>query len=430
LLTLRSDARLARAAARGDERAFATIFKRYHQELYRFCRALLNDPDEAQDALQATMVSALHGLPGEERRIELRPWLYRVARNEAITIIRRRQETRPIDEVWLAPQPSSEAAFEARERMRALVKDLRALPERQRSALVMRELSGLSYDEIAVALEATGHAARQVVYEARLALQDLEEGRAMSCGDVRRAVSDGDGRVLRGRRLRAHLRGCDDCESFQTAIATRKTDLQAIAPPIPVVAASGLLASLTGGSVGTAGGLFAGGVGLKVAGLIAATAAIGTGAGTVVGVEVPFGSGDEPATESRPAATAPGDGTGTGGGTGEGNGTGAAAGGDRSGAGERGKDTGQRTGRGHGRGGVNGAPQGAEGSAAGGAAAAAPAGTGQPDTPPGSDVASERSNGHSTSPTTGPPDKAENALPDLPGQAGVGGSSTHGKRLK
>src|SRR4051794_11868276 len=87
---LLSDARLARLAGRGDQRAFGAIFERYHQELYRYCRAILRDSHEAQDALQSTMASALSSLPGDEREIALRPWLYRVAHNEAISILRRR----------------------------------------------------------------------------------------------------------------------------------------------------------------------------------------------------------------------------------------------------------------------------------------------------------------------------------------------------
>src|SRR5687768_16171960 len=83
-LLAHSETRLARAARRGDQRAFAGIYQRYHQELYRYCRALLGNAHEAQDALQNTMAIALRSLPGEERVIELRPWLYRVAHNEAV----------------------------------------------------------------------------------------------------------------------------------------------------------------------------------------------------------------------------------------------------------------------------------------------------------------------------------------------------------
>ena len=90
---LHSDARLARRAATGDERAFATIYQRYHQDLYRFCLAILGNPEDAQDALQNTMVKALRALPGERREIQLKPWLYRIAHNESIDLLRRRRPT-------------------------------------------------------------------------------------------------------------------------------------------------------------------------------------------------------------------------------------------------------------------------------------------------------------------------------------------------
>ncbi len=149
---LLSDARLVRLAGRGDERAFEAIFKRYHQELYRYCRAILSDPDEAQDALQSTMASALRSLPGEERQIALRPWLYRVAHNEAVTILRQRADVVDSDCVPDPTAAGADSEAEARERLRQLVADLDQLPERQRGALVMRELSGLTYAEIATAL--------------------------------------------------------------------------------------------------------------------------------------------------------------------------------------------------------------------------------------------------------------------------------------
>src|SRR5690242_11441760 len=168
------DEQLARLATDRDPRAFEAIFARYHQELYRYCRAIVGNADDAEDALQGTMAAALRALPGETREIALRPWLYRVAHNEAISIIRRRQPVVDRDEVWEGAAAGVEAEAESRQRLRELVADLGALPDRQRSALVMRELSGLSYEEIAAALGATGHAARQTVYEARVALGELE----------------------------------------------------------------------------------------------------------------------------------------------------------------------------------------------------------------------------------------------------------------
>ena len=290
----RGDARLAKLAAAGDERAFAAIYDRYHQELYRYCFAILGDAHDAQDALQGTMASALRALPGESRPIELRPWLYRVAHNESISIVRRRQPLAEAQEPDLPREPAVDAVFESRERLRTLVADLATLSERQRSALVMRELSGLSHEQIAAALGTSSGAARQVVYEARQALLELEEGRGMECERVRMALSDGDGRRLRGRGVRAHLRGCQGCRDFQAGIEQRAADLELFAPPLAAVAASGVLATvLGGGSAGAgAGGLAASGVGggalsAKALAVVAASAAIGVGAGTVGGVDLP-----------------------------------------------------------------------------------------------------------------------------------------------
>src|SRR4051812_35207014 len=188
-LRLLGDERLAGLARLGDQRAFETIFRRYHQELYRFCRAILADPHEAQDALQSTMEAALRALPDEARRITLRPWLFRVAHNESITIVRRR--TAVIDPAALPelPAPDGNPQAEPRERLRQLMVDLEALPHRQRSALIMRELSGLSYPEIGHVLGSSKAAARQIVYEARLGLRDVARGRDMDCDAVRRTLS-------------------------------------------------------------------------------------------------------------------------------------------------------------------------------------------------------------------------------------------------
>src|SRR5919106_1510524 len=254
-LRLASDARLVRIAVRGERRAFAAIFQRYHQELYRYCGAILGDDEEAGDALQNTMLKVMRALPGESRQIALRPWLYRIAHNEAIAILRQRPPTAELGEQTATPASMPERRAEVRERLRRLVNDLRALPDRQRGALVMRELNEMDYAAIGAVFEPSAAAARQTVYEARIALQEMTEGREMSCEEVRKALSARDGRVLRGRKLRAHLRGCQGCHDFRSGIQQRKAALAALAPPLPALAAAGLLQGILGsGHAGGAGG--------------------------------------------------------------------------------------------------------------------------------------------------------------------------------
>ncbi len=272
---LLSDERLTRRAVRGDERAFAAIFRRYHQSLYRFCLAIVGNPEDAQDVLQNTMTKVLRALPGEQRAIELRPWLYRIAHNESIDLLRRRRQSSELDVEQVAPGYGLAEDAATRERLRRLVADLRELPDRQREALVMRELGGLEFEEIAAALGTSGAVARQTLYEARQSLRQMEAGREMSCAAVTRALSDGDGRVTRRRDVRAHLRACPGCRGFREEIERRERDLAALAPlpAVAAVAAAGMLHGLLGGSQAAGGGGLAAALGGGAAKSIGASAA-------------------------------------------------------------------------------------------------------------------------------------------------------------
>jgi RNA polymerase sigma factor (sigma-70 family) len=277
---LLSDGRLARRAAEGDQSAFEAIYSRYHKDLYRFCLAMVGNPQDAQDALQNTMVKVLRALPGEKRKIHLRPWLYRIARNESIETLRRRHGNEELEPERAAGSGVAEEA-ETRERLRTLLADLERLPERQRAALVMRELAGLDFAEIGAAFGGSAAVARQTLYEARLSLRRLEAGREMRCADVMRELSDADGRVTRRREIRAHLRVCANCRAFREDIAKRHEDLAALAP-LPLAASAGLPHGALGGGAsgpGASAGL-AGGAGVE-AGKAVATSVIVKSAATV-----------------------------------------------------------------------------------------------------------------------------------------------------
>lgn len=308
-----SDERLTRRACGGDERAFAAIFRRYHQPLYRFCLAIVANPEDAQDALQNTMVKVMRALPGEERTIDLKPWLYRIAHNEAIDLLRRRRETRQLDVEQAAPGYGVAEDAATRERLRRLLTDLGELPERQREVLVMRELGGLGFGEIGAALDTTGAVARQTLYEARQSLRQMEEGREMGCDEVTRALSDGDGRVTRRRDVRAHLRSCAGCRAFREEIATRRRDLAAISP-LPAAAVAGMVQGLVGGSGASGGGGLATALGGGAAKTISASAAAKGVATVAVVAAVGVGAADRTGAihlglpgegHSQPASSAP-----------------------------------------------------------------------------------------------------------------------------
>jgi RNA polymerase sigma factor (sigma-70 family) len=292
-----SDELLARHATRGSQRAFAAIYERYHQPLYRYCRSIVREDADAQDALQSAFTKALAALRQGSVNAPLRPWLYRIAHNEAVSAIRRRRDRPPAFEDEAASWDGGRAAVGSleeevalRERWGTLIADLAELPERQRAALLLRELSGLPHGEIAIALGTTASAAKQAIFEARQALGEFSEGRAMRCEEVRRRVSDGDGRVLRGRRVRAHLRDCGGCAAFAAGIRERRDALCALAPALPAAAAANLLyhvfgmAGSSGGTsstavtAGIAGKLYGGALAWKAlagAALVATTAAVG-----------------------------------------------------------------------------------------------------------------------------------------------------------
>lgn len=170
--TLRAqpDRRLVDLVRDGYDAAFEEIVRRYRKPLDRFAAAIVGGRSE--DVTQDAFSKALLALRGSEAEIELRPWLYRIVRNTALNDLRdRAPATDEIPEA-LPGGRGTAAEAEAREELRDLMTRLQALPEPQRAALVMRELEGLSHDEIAAALGVSGGAARQAIYRARATLRE------------------------------------------------------------------------------------------------------------------------------------------------------------------------------------------------------------------------------------------------------------------
>jgi RNA polymerase sigma factor (sigma-70 family) len=239
LLRLRSDDRLAAEAARGDRAAFAALYERHHGTLYRYCRSIAGDPDDAADALQSTMASALAAIAARDAAAPVRAWLFRIAHNESISLVRRRRVAAPLDADALVGS-DVEADAERRRALAQLVADLGELSDRQRGALMMRELSGLGHAEIAAALATSEGAVKQAIFEARSALHDFAAGREMACESVQRRLSDGDGRTARSRHVRGHLRECAACREFRDELRARRSELAAIAPAATAAAGTTL----------------------------------------------------------------------------------------------------------------------------------------------------------------------------------------------
>jgi RNA polymerase sigma factor (sigma-70 family) len=173
--TLRTqpDRRLVTLVRDGYEAAFEEIVRRYGRPLGRYAAAIVGGRSE--DVTQDAFSKALLALRADsEAEIELRPWLYRIVRNTALNDLRdHRHDAEGVDRALAAAgTPSAAEEAERREEIAELTERLRTLPEPQRAAIVMRELEGLSHEEIAAALGTSGGGARQAIHRARIALRD------------------------------------------------------------------------------------------------------------------------------------------------------------------------------------------------------------------------------------------------------------------
>ena len=263
LLRLQSDERLVSLIRRGNNAAFEILLSRYETRLLAFCRHLLGSREDAEDVLQEALAAAFNAILADNRPINVRPWLYRIARNRSLNHLRRVQAV-GVDsmDVHLSDHGASTAdKVHDREEFRLLVGDINSLPETQRTALVLREMDALSYEQIAEAMETTVSGVKSLLVRARVSLAEAAEARLLSCEEVRIEL----GEVAEGLRrrpsplVRRHLRACQRCESFRGQLKETNRALTALLPVGPLVllrkfALSHLGHSASAGSGATAAG--------------------------------------------------------------------------------------------------------------------------------------------------------------------------------
>src|SRR3954471_9617937 len=277
LLRLRSDEQLVALFRAGSEEAFGVIHDRYRQRLFAYTRQMLaGSRQDAEDALQDVFLRAYGALRANERPVSLRAWLYRVAHNRCIDQLRRPvPQQADVFDVSRSPlhDPMDEA--ERREDLRRLVEDVRRLPEGQRSALLMREMEGLSYEELAAALETTVPAIKSLLVRARIGLVEAREARDVACVEIRRQLVLAYDRGVRASgQARRHMRECDGCREYRTELRGMRRSFAALAPA--GAGGLGLLAQLGIGGGGAAGGGAAAAGGGAAAGGATATATAGS----------------------------------------------------------------------------------------------------------------------------------------------------------
>jgi RNA polymerase sigma factor (sigma-70 family) len=277
------DSRLAARVHRGDEAAFEVLYDRHHRALLSFCRHMLGNAEDGEDALQQTFLRAHKALVAGQLPDAVRPWLFAIARNRCKTMLAARREACvPVDEVEPAFDGLDESVA-ARADLRELVADLGRLPEDQRAALVLFELGGLSQAEIGGAIGVPSGKVKALVFQARTELMAERDARATPCETIREELAVARGGALRRGPLRRHLRNCASCDAYRVAVAEQRAGLASILPVDPAV---GLKAAVLGG-IAAGGSAAAGGAALlSVAGKLAVIAALlggaGAGAGAIV----------------------------------------------------------------------------------------------------------------------------------------------------
>jgi hypothetical protein len=219
----------------------------------------------------------------DEREINLRPWLYRIARNRCLNYLRKpkadAQES--MDMVPEVDAASTAERVHNREEFRQILSDVNKLPETQRAALLLREMDALSYEEIAAAMETTVPSVKSLLVRARISLAEASQARLLTCGEVRIELSEAaEGLRKASAPVRRHVRECDECADFRSQIRSNEKALAALFPVGPLIAFKGFIASKLG--LGGAGGASAGAAGAGAA---------GAGAGAVGSVGAALGGG-------------------------------------------------------------------------------------------------------------------------------------------
>jgi RNA polymerase sigma factor (sigma-70 family) len=247
---------------------------------------------DAEDVIQDVFVRAYRGLRAHDRSLNLSPWLYRVARNACIDELRRRVPV-PHDGMGLTERAPDEDPVHAesiqRERVTRLLSDLQRLPEQQRSALLLCELIGLSYADVAAALETTVSAVKSLLVRARLGLAQSLEARETACSEIRDELAGAHARGERPNALaRKHMDDCQGCRGYSLAMRDRKRELAALAPTVAPFAVLAKLFGFGGASGGASAGAAAaggtGGAGAASGGLAVSAGVIGANAAHVLTV--------------------------------------------------------------------------------------------------------------------------------------------------
>lgn len=329
-LRLVGDERLVELVRDGDRAAFEAIYDRHAGPLLSFCVYMLGSHQDAEDAVQATFAAAHKALLKDDRELSLRPWLFVIARNACVSLIRKRRPW-----VELNGEPSLDGdpgrTLEVKEDVRNLVHGLLELPEPQRAALVLAEVQGLSQREISTVMGVRPTQVKAYAYQARANLIAERQAREASCTEIREELASAHGAGRLKSPLRRHLRSCDGCREYQRGLRHQSRALGALFPVVPSLALKARAlqealgnaaapattytayrggAAVSGGAAGTAA--LAGGGFKAILAVVAGVACVGAcGVGaSLLGVTPDFAT-TSTGSSASPGVSQPADGTST-----------------------------------------------------------------------------------------------------------------------
>ncbi len=296
LLRLQSDEKLVALVRRGHNGAFEALVQRYQPRLLAFCRHMLSSQEDAEDVLQEVFTASYNAMLADSRPINARPWLYRIARNRCLNHLRKpRAAGQDSMDIFERDNGATTAeTVHGREEFRQIVSDVGELPETQKTALLLREIDALSYDQIAEAMDTTIPSVKSLLVRARVSLAEAAEARLLTCGEARLELGQvAEGLTKSTSSVRRHLKTCERCRIFRSELRSSTKALAAVYPIGPLVilkklglAKLGLGGGAAAGSAAASGTGLAGSAGIAAGGAAtaaggAATGALGAGLGTI-----------------------------------------------------------------------------------------------------------------------------------------------------
>jgi len=285
-LRLQSDERLVALTRRGNQAAYEALVSRYSARIIAFTRHMLGSKEDAEDVTQETFAAAYNAMIADERPLNVKPWLYRIARNRSLNHMRRQTAigVDSFDHHVADHGQTVDDKVAKREDFRLLMGDIGELAETQRTALLLREIDALSYEQIAEAMDTTVPSVKSLLVRARVSLAEAAEARKLTCEEVREELGEvAEGLTRMSPPVRRHLRDCDRCSAFRKSLRDNNKALALMLPIGPLLILKKLMMAQLGTTASAGGGAAAAGSAAAVttAGSAGAGSAISAGIATI-----------------------------------------------------------------------------------------------------------------------------------------------------